>query len=312
MTTGDSPAARAVAAPGTSAELSGLFWAGLGVLAFSGTFPATVFALRGFDAAFVGAGRSVVGAVLAGAALVLTRARLPERRHWPGLVNVAIGCGVGFGLLSAVALREVSASHAAVVTALLPVITASVAVVRAGERPSLLFWLASVAGAAAVIVYVAHQGLGELKLGDALLLVALLVAGLGYAEGGRLAREMPGWQVVSWGLLLALPISLPVAVVAGVLHPPQPDAAALAGMAYVSVVSVFLGFFAWYRGLAAAGIARASQLQLAQPFITLGVAAWLLAERPGIDAYITAVVVIVCVAATQRARYRRVGAVSDA
>ncbi len=281
-------------------------WAALGVAAFSMTLPATVFALRGFDPALVGAGRSVVAAVLAAAVLLLTRAPLPTREQMPGLIAVALGCGIGFGLLSAIALHDVSSSHAAVVIAMLPAATAVAAVVRAGERPPLLFWVASATGTLAVVGYALHQGIGELKLADGLLIAALVVAGIGYAEGGRLARKMPGWQVVSWGLIFALPISLPLTLVAVAMHPPHLDWSAIAGAAYVSVISVWLGFFPWYRGLAEAGIARASQIQLAQPFLTLALSVWLLGERPGIEAYITAVVVIACIAVTQSVRYRRV------
>jgi drug/metabolite transporter (DMT)-like permease len=286
--------------------VQGLSWAAVGVVAFSMTFPATVFALRGFDPIVVGAGRSVGAAVLAATGLVLTRAKLPSREQFKGLLIVALGCGIGFGLLSAIALRSVSSSHAAVVLALLPVVTAVAAVLRAGERPAPLFWLASTAGAAAVIVFALRQGVGGLAPADALLLVALVIAGFGYAEGGRLSRVLPGWQVVSWGVLLVLPVALPLTIVFAVLHPPHPEAASWAGLIWVSSISMYFGFFAWYRGLATAGIARASQLQLIQPFLTLALSAWLLGERPGIDAFITAIVVIACVAATQRARHRRV------
>jgi len=179
-------------------------------------------------------------------------------------------------------------------------------VLRAGERPSPLFWLAGLTGSAAVTVFALRRGVGGLSAADALLLVAVVIAAVGYAEGGRLSRVMPGWQVISWGVLLALPVSLPLTIVFGVLHPPRPAGAAWAGLLYVSSISMFFGFFAWYRGLAMAGIARASQLQLAQPFLTLGLATWLLGERPGADALVTAAVVMVCVAATQRARQRPV------
>ncbi len=286
-----------------STVASGLAWAAVGVLAFSMTFPATVLALRGFDAALVGAGRSVAAAALAGPTLVLTRSAWPTRRQLRGLLAVAGGCGVGFGLLTAIALREVSASHAAVVGALLPVVTATVAVVRAGERPAPMFWVASLTGTAAVLVFSLRQGLGELRSADVLLLAALLIGGIGYAEGGRLSREMPGWRVVSWGVVLALPISLPVTLAAAFTHPPHWRTDSVLALGYVSAVSMFLGFFAWYRGLATAGIARASQLQLFQPFLTLALSVVLLGEHPGLDAFLTAGVVILCVVGTQRARH---------
>ncbi|GAC1341215.1 MAG: DMT family transporter [Candidatus Dormibacteria bacterium] len=283
--------------------LLGLAWAALGVVCFSITFPATVFALRAFDAASVGAGRSVLAALLAAPALYFGKARRFRRGELPGLVAVAIGCGVGFGLLSALALQTVSASHAGVVIALLPVATAIFAVLRAGDRPGPLFWAASLVGSAAVTAFALRQGIGGLHYADALLGVALVIGGWGYAEGGRLARGMPGWQVVSWGLLLALPISLPITVLSlATHHHPQLRADSVAGLVYVSTVSVYFSFFAWYHGLATGGIARASQLQLLQPFFTLALASVLLSERPGLDAFMTAGVVILCVVGTQRAR----------
>ena len=286
----------------------GLLWAAVGVVAFSMTFPATALALRGFDPVLVGAGRTVLAALLAGGSLLLRRPPLPSRTQFRALVNVAVGCGLGFGVLTAIALQQVSASHAAVVGALLPVTTACVAVLRAGERPAPLFWLATGGGAAAVAVFALHHGAGALTPADGLLVIALLVGGLGYAEGGRLARDIPGWQVVSWGVILALPAAIPLTAAAAVLHPPHPTAVSVLGLLYVASVSMFLGFFAWYRGLATAGIARASQLQLAQPFLTLALSALLLGEHPGVDALLAAAVVILCVVGTQRARVRRVDA----
>ncbi len=282
--------------------LSALGWAALGVLAFSGTFPATTFALRGFDAYIVGAGRSVIGACAAAAVLLLTRAPLPTRAQLRPLAAVAVGCGIGFGLLSALALRHTTATHAAVVTGLLPVATAIAAVALGGERPRPLFWAASVTGTAVVVAYTLSRGAGRLQGGDVLLLLALAFAALGYAEGGRLARTMPGWQVIAWGLIGALPVVLPVAAVALRAHPPHPGAESLAGLAYVSLVSVFLGFFAWYRGLARAGVARASQVQLVQPLLTIAWSALLLSEHADAAALLTAFVVIACVVVTQRSR----------
>ncbi len=280
----------------------GLGWAALGVLAFSLTFPATALALRGFDPYVVGAGRSVVGAVAGAGCLIVARAPVPPRARWTGLVAVALGCGIGFGLLSAVALGHTTSTHAAVVIGLLPAATAAVAVLRLGERPPWPFWAASALGTSAVVAYVLSSGAGRLEPADLLLLGALVAAAVGYAEGGALAREMPGWQVIAWGLLIALPLSLTVTLVA-LDHPSgRLTATSLEGFAYVSLVSVFLGFFAWYRGLARAGVARASQLQLAQPLLTIVWSVLLLGEHAGPGALITAVVVVLCVLVTQRSR----------
>ena len=287
-----------------AAGLAGLAWAALGVLAFSLTFPATTLALRSFDPYVVGAGRSVGAALIAAVCLLVGRAKLPPRAALPGLVVVAGGCGIGFGLLSALALHHTTSTHAAIVIGLLPAATAAVAVVRAGERPGRAFWAASGLATATIVGYAVSLGGGRLTAPDLLLLAALLVGAGGYAEGGRLARELPGWQVIAWGVLLALPISLPITVIAaaGTPAPAHPQAAAVAGLAYVSAVSMFAGFAAWYRGLGRAGVARASQIQLAQPLLTVGWSALLLGEHVGPGALGVAAVVIACVLVTQRAR----------
>ncbi|MEO9173901.1 MAG: pyridoxamine 5'-phosphate oxidase family protein, partial [Gaiellales bacterium] len=197
-----------------------------------------------------------------------------------------------------------TSTHAAIVIGLLPAATAAVAVLRAGERPGRAFWAASGLATATVVGYAISLGGGRLTAPDLLLLAALLVGAAGYAEGGRLARDLPGWQVIAWGVLLALPVSLPITVIAVVGTPPpaHPLAAAVVGLAYVSAISMFAGFAAWYRGLGRAGVARASQLQLAQPLLTVGWSALLLGEHAGPGALGVAAVVITCVLVTQRAR----------
>ncbi len=277
--------------------------AGIGVLLFSATFPATTVALRGFDAVFIGATRSLGAAFLAGVTLWLTRSPLPTRRQVWILLACVPGVGIGYGVLTAIALEHVTASHAAVVTGLLPAATAAVATWRAGERPGRLFWAASVAGACAVVAFALSSNVGSVHTADLLLLVALILGAVGYAEGGRLAREMPGWRVICWVVVLALPVSLPLSIVSGIISPPHPDVASVAALLYLASVTMFLGFFAWYSGLARAGIARASQLQLAQPFLTIAISAVVLGERPGLTTYAAGVVVLACVLVAQRARF---------
>jgi drug/metabolite transporter (DMT)-like permease len=281
--------------PGRAPGL-GLGWAALGVLAFSITFPATTLAERAFDPLVVGAGRSVIAAVLAAITLRLAGVRIPPRRHWPGLIAVALGCGIGFGVLSALALHHTSSNHGAVVIGLLPAATAIVAVLRVGDRPGPAFWLASLLGTAVVTGYALSRGAGTLHPADLLLLASVVVAAIGYAEGGRLARELPGWQVVAWGLMLALPLAVPLTLI-GALGSRAPH-----GFAYVGTASTFFGFFAWYRGLAEAGVARASQIQLAQPLLTIVWAIPLLGESLDPVALVAAVVVAGCVLVTQRTR----------
>ncbi|HZS19623.1 MAG TPA: pyridoxamine 5'-phosphate oxidase family protein [Pseudonocardiaceae bacterium] len=287
----------------TRKALPSLGWAALGVLAFSFTFPATALAEQDFNPYFVGAGRSVIAATVAAACLRWVRAPLPQREHWAGLITVAVGCGIGFGLLSALALQHTTSSHAAVVIGLLPAATAAVAAIRIGERPGPLFWAASCLGTAAVVGYMLSRQAGTLRAADLLLLAALLAGAAGYAEGGRLARTMPGWQVIAWGVLAALPISLPITVVAIAYRPMvQLSASAVAGLAYVGIVSMFVGFLAWYRGLAGAGVARASQIQLCQPLLTIAWSVPLLGDHLDAAALLTLLVVSVCVLVTQRAR----------
>jgi drug/metabolite transporter (DMT)-like permease len=283
-----------------------LGWAGLGVLAFSITFPATVLAERAFDPLVVGAGRSVIAAVIAAVCLRVFRAPLPDRRTWPGLIAVALGCGIGFGVLSALALHHTTSSHGAVVVGLLPAATAAVAVISVGDRPRPVFWVASLLGTVTVTGYALSRGAGTLHGADLLLLASVVVAAVGYAEGGRLTRTMPGWQVIGWGLMIAFPISLGLTIVGATNSPaPHPTPASLIGFAYVGSISTFFGFFAWYRGLAEAGVAKASQLQLAQPILTIAWSVPLLVEHLDPLSVVAAVLVGICVLVTQRTRVRR-------
>lgn len=290
-----------------NARSTGIFLGALGVLAFSLTLPATRVAVGPLGGTVVGLGRAVVAALLASVVLVVTRAPLPPRHCWARLSIVAAGVVVGFPLFSALALRHVSSSHGAVIVGLLPAATAVMAVSRGGERPSPRFWAASLFGLVTVLAFAASQGAGRPTGADGLILLAVAAAAIGYAEGAVLARELGGWQVICWALLIALPfISLPVAFAiahGGLSAGPT----AWLGFAYVSVVSMFLGFFAWYAGLARGGIARVGQLQLAQPVLTLGWAYLLLGEHVGPATIITGFLVLASVAVTQRTRVARPG-----
>ncbi len=276
----------------------------MGVLAFSGTFPATVFALRGFDPYLVGVGRAVLaGAVAAACLLVAGAPLLPPRHQLRSYLVTSLTVVFGFPVASGLALDGgASAAHSAVVIGLLPAATAVFAVLRAGERPRPMFWLACALGAASITVFTLTQGGGRFSAADLLLVFALLSAAVGYTEGARLARTTPGWQVVSYALVVALPVSVPVTVVLAATTGPAPTAESLAGFAYAGLISMFLGFVPWYAGLAMGGIARAGQTQLAQPLLTLLWSWLLLGERFGSATVLAALAVLGCVAATQRAR----------
>lgn len=282
----------------------GVIWAALGVLAFSFTFPATHAALSGLDPLVVGVGRSVVAGLAAVITLSVTRTPIPDRSTWAALLAVGLGCGFGFGLLTSAALTRTSVSHVAVVVALLPLATSAVSVLRGGERPGAGFWIASVAGALAVLTLTLARGGGRPTPADVLLLLALLSAAIGYAEGGRLARSVPGWQVISWGLVFVLPLTVCVSAIALLRSAPgpAPDRTAVLGFGYVSLISMFVGFFAWYRGMAEIGVARASQVQLAQPLLTLGWSALFLGEQLTPATVVVAGFVLSCVLMAQRTR----------
>ncbi len=289
-----------IASPANATAARGTLLAALGVASFSLTFPATAWALDGMGAWTVVTLRSVLAAAIAGCCLAAFRVRPPERRHWAGLAVVAAGVVLGFPLLTTLALETSTTSHAAVVVGLLPLTTAVFSAVRTGARPSKAFWAAALAGAAVVIGFTVQQSGGALSTGDLYLFAALLVCAAGYTEGGRLARHLPGWQVIGWALVLALPVTVPGAALALLAEPPHLTGHAVAGLLWLSFGSQFLGLVVWYRGMAAIGVSRASQLQLAQPLLTLVWSVLLLGERLPLAAPAAAVAVLVCIAVTQR------------
>jgi drug/metabolite transporter (DMT)-like permease len=283
---------------------AGLALGALGVLAFSFSFPATKLAVGGLNPWFVAFGRASVAALLAAATLAATRAPLVGREHLGRLAIVAAGVVVGFPLFSSLALTTSGSAHGAVVIAVLPAATALVAVARAGERPGAVFWLAASAGLAVVVAFTIAAAHGAVTASDAFLLVGTALCAAGYAEGGVLARDLGGARTICWALVIAAPVTVPVAVLAGVLAPPHAGAAAWEGFGYVSAVSMFLGFFAWYAGLARGGVARVGQVQLLQPLLTVAWSAAVLGEHVGTGTVLVAVVVLACVVTTQRARVR--------
>ena len=294
-TTGTTKAAQAAAGTGT-------VLAALGVIAFSLTFPATAWGLEGFGPWSLVAVRCVLAALIAGSCLLALRVAVPERRHWAGLAVVAAGVVVGFPLLTTLALQTSTTAHAAVVVGLLPLTTAALSALRTGIRPSRTFWTAALAGAGAVLAFTVQQSGGAVTTADLYLLAALLVCAAGYTEGGRLARVMPGWQVIAWALVLCLPLSVPAAAIALSYDTPHLTAHSVAGLLWVAAGSQFLGLVVWYRGMAAIGVPKASQLQLAQPLLTLVWSVLLLGEHLPVAAPLTAAAVLVCIAVTQRAR----------
>lgn len=287
-----------------SREQLGLVLGFVGVVIFGGTLPATRIAVAAIDPLALTALRTAIAGLCALALLLILRRPLPPRRLWPQLAIAMLCIAALFPFLMAVALQSVGASHGSVVLGILPLATACVAVAITHERPKPLFWIASVAGAAIVIAFALRQGGGALSAGDLLLFGAVAASAIGYGFSGRLTAQMPGWEVISWVLVMALPISLPAAALTLPADltaiPLEPWLALL----YVAVFSQWVGFFAWNAGMAMGGIARVSQVQLLQPFVTFAFAAAFNDEAitPQVVLFAAAVVAVVAISARSRAR----------
>ena len=267
-----------LAARAALAESKGLALGFVGVAVFSLTLPVTRLAMADSDPVVFGLGRSLLAGVVAVAILLATRQRRPRGSEWRALAVVAAGVIFGFPLLSAWGMQRVPAAHGGVVLGILPLATAAAGAFLLRERPSLGFWLVSLAGGGAVVAFSLLRGGGSLGVGHLALLGSVVCAGIGYAEGARLSHSLGGWQVICWALVLSFPLLLvpvvPSALAQGLPGSPQSWAA----FVYVALMSQLFGFFAWYRGLALGGVARVSQVQLLQTFLTIAVSALLLGE----------------------------------
>lgn len=300
----DSSATRKPALP-LLASRAGLGWGLLGVAAFSFTVPLTRVAAGGLSPLFLGSARTAIAAVLAVAALALTRQHLPRGSQWARLAVVAGGIVVGFPLLTSFALTTAPASHGAVVIALLPAATAVLAAIRGKERPPRSFWIMAAVGALVTVGFASVQdggGIVQLQWSDLLLLGAVVAAAIGYAEGGLLARELGSWQTVSWALVVAAPLMIVLTVISVVEQSPSGTPVEWAAFGYLAVVSMFLGFFAWYRGLAIGPMAQVSQVQLVQPVLSILWAALILREQLTWPTIVGGVAVILCAGIAVRIR----------
>jgi len=267
----------------------------IGVLIFSGSLPATRVAVADFDPTFLTSARAAIAGLIGLAMLVLFRQRRPERSDFLSLVIVALGVVVGFPLLTALALKHVTSAHSIIFVGLLPLATAIFGVLRGGERPRPAFWLFSCIGSALVAGFALMQGVTASPIGDGLMLAAIIVCGLGYAEGAALSRRLGGWQVICWALAISLPIMLVLTLATLPSSFAGIGSGAWAGLAYVSLFSMLIGFVFWYRGLAQGGIAAVGQLQLLQPFFGLALAATLLHEQVSPLMVVVTLGVVACV-----------------
>lgn len=272
----------------------------IGVAIFSASLPATRVAVAGFSPLFLTSARAVLAALLGLALLALRREARPARTDLTSLAIVSAGAVIGFPLLTALALQHMTSAHSIVFIGLLPLSTAIFGTLRGGDRPKPAFWLFSIIGAAAVAGFALRASTDSSIAGDMLMSLAIIFCGLGYAEGGRLARRLGGWQVISWALLLSAPIMLTLAVATRPPHWAAIGLPAWLGLAYVSIFSALVGFIFWYRGLALGGIARVGQIQLLQPFMGLALAALVLGEPVPWSMFAVAAIVVACVFGAKR------------
>ncbi len=272
----------------------------LGVLIFSLSLPATRVAVADFDPVFLTVARASIAGLLGLAMLLLFREKRPSRDQVLSLCVVALGVVLGFPLLTALALQTITSAHSTVYVGLLPLATAIFGVLRGGERPSPAFWLFSCLGSAFVAGFAAYESGATLARGDVLMLGAIVVCGLGYAEGAKLSRVLGGWQVISWALVISFPVMAGLVFWRWPVSFSHVSLAAWTGLGYVSVFSMLIGFIFWYRGLALGGIAAVGQLQLLQPFMALGWAALLLHERVSPLMLVVTIAVVACVAGTRK------------
>ncbi|KQO84938.1 DMT family transporter [Methylobacterium sp. SD274] len=272
----------------------------VGVIIFSASLPATRVAVGGFTPLFLTSARAVIAALLGATMLLALRQRRPAIGDLVPLIIVALGVVVGFPLLTALALQHITSAHSIVFIGLLPLATAIFGVIRGGERPSPAFWLFSGIGSLTVAGFALFQSGGGSLTGDLLMLAAILLCGLGYAEGATLSRRLGGWQVISWALVLSLPVMAAIALMSLPSAWSDIGLPAWIGLAYVSVFSMLVGFVFWYRGLALGGIAGVGQLQLLQPFFGLALAGLLLHEPVAPSMLAVTGLVVLCVAGAKR------------
>ncbi|MFY0801928.1 DMT family transporter [Peribacillus frigoritolerans] len=277
---------------GVTREKLGLLLGLAGVICFSLTLPATSISVEYFGTTVVGLGRTVVAAILVAVVLIVRKEQLPSPNQFKSLLIVAVGAVLGFPLLTSWAMESLPVSHGAVEVALLPLATAGFAMFRAGEIPSIKFWVSSIIGSLAVIMYALHLGFGQLQLADLALLAAVIILGLSYAEGGKLAKELGSWQVIAWAIMIGAPffiIPVGLNLTTEMLHAPIQ---AWVSLIYLAVVSQFLAYVAWYSGMAMGGIARVSQIQYLQPFLMILFATVFLDESITSFTLVTAMIVV--------------------
>ena len=284
----------------------GLLWALLGVVLFSFSVPLTKVAVGGFDPVVTATGRAVIASVIAVLFLAIRRVPSPPRHLWKPILITMLGAVFGWPILLAIALQSTTSAHTAVIAAFMPMTTAIFAVVFSHEKVTNSFWLAVAVGTTALVVFSLSRGglEGGSLYADLLIVGAVISSSLCYVQGAAVTREMPGWQVISWVVVFSLPVTVPATLILWWRTRDSYDTTTTewASLILLGVSSMYLGFFAWYRGLAMAGVAYGGQVQQLQALLTLLWSALLLGEVVGWGTIAAAVVVVVAVAWAQRSR----------
>lgn len=281
-------------------SLSGWINGLLGVMIFSGSLPATRIAVLDIDPFFLTFMRASIAGVLALILICHFREKRPQASQMISLIIVSLGVIVGFPLLTGMALKQMTSVHSILYLGLLPLATAFFGVLRCGERPGLAFWIFSVMGSTLVVGFALSQHATTSLTGDLLMLAAVIICGLGYAEGARLTSALGGWQVISWSLIISLPFMLLASLATLPENFSRVGTSAWIALGYVSVFSMLIGFIFWYKGLSTGGVAAVGQLQLLQPFLGLGLSAALLHEVVSPLMVLITIGVIGCVMASRK------------
>jgi len=260
-------------------ESKGMLIGFVGILIFSLTLPVSKIAMLTFDPYFIAFGRACLAGLVALGYLAYKKAPLPSKKDLAKYIVIALGIVFGFPILTTLAMKEGSSSHGAVILGMMPLASTVIGVLRFKERPSLGFWFVSLFGATLVVVYALLKSAGSVTYIDGLLVFGGICACVGYVEGGELSRRVNPRIVISWSLAISLPINIVMTYLTFNADYWMADAIALTSFLYLSLFSMFLGFFFWYEGLAIGGIARVSQVQLIQPFCTLLAASILLGDH---------------------------------
>jgi len=260
-------------------ETKGMLLGFIGVLMFSLTLPFTRIAVAELSPYFVTFGRSSLGGICALLLFAFTKPKLPTKNQLIRLSVMALGVVYGFPLFVSLAMKTLPSAHGGIVLGVLPLATAVVGALRFNERPSLAFWITAVMGSLLVITNASLNGSGGLSSEDWLLFVAIASASIGYSEGGKLSEEMSSVEVISWALVLTLPINIFLTYQYIDFEISTVSTSAIISFVYVGLISMYIAFFFWYRGIALGGVARVGQVQLLQPFLTLVGAYFLLDEQ---------------------------------